>query len=65
MSSIRRTTKDASALSQKTKPMPARFNKVTQHLQEVQIERNKQVVAGLGVRRTLDPVANRSRSRAI
>ena len=56
---------NASALSGKTKPMPARYsnskvavNRVTQHLNEVQIERQKQAVAGLGVSRVRDPAVN-------
>ena len=49
---------NASAHSKKPVAMPARFNLVTQHLQEVQINRQKQAVAGLGVSRVRDPAAN-------
>ena len=53
----------ASALHKKTKPMPARFNMVTKHLQDVQIGRQKQAVEGLGVRRIRDPAVNSKNER--
>ncbi len=57
----------ASALSGKTKAMPARYsnskvavNHIAKHLQDVQIGRLKQNIEGLGVRRVRDPVVTGS-----